>query len=141
MERPQAVHEGTRNARELSNAIDAKAMTDYTRFIPSMLTAEAARLSSRLGLANRIRPSFNCVITHVPGPSIPLYCTGAEMVATYGTGPVQDDPGLFHAIGRYCGKFMISATSCRRMMPDPAFYRECLQQNYDELLAAAGVAA
>lgn len=116
-------------------------MTDYTRFIPSMLTAGAARPSSRLGLANRIRPSFNCVITNVPGPSIPLYCTGAKMVATYGTGPVQDGPGLFHAIGRYCGKFMISATSCRRMMPDPAFYRECLQQRYDELLASAGVAA
>lgn len=33
---------------------------------------------------------------------------------------------------------MISATNCRQMMPDPAFYRECLQESFDELLAAAG---
>ena len=62
-------------------------MTDYTRFIPSNLTAEAARLASSLGLANRMSPMYNCVITNVPGPPVPLYSTGAKMIATYGTGP------------------------------------------------------
>ena len=32
---------------------------------------------------------------------------------------------------------MISATSCRKMMPDPEFYRQCPQDSFDELLAAA----
>ena len=59
------------------------------------------------------------------------------MVATYGTGPVVDGLGLFHAVGSYCGQFMISATCCRVMMPDPAFYRECMQASFDELLASA----
>jgi len=95
-------------------------------------------INSRLGLANRMNPSFNCVITNVPGPPIPLYHTGAKMVATYGTGPVQDGVGLFIAIGSYCGDFVISASSCREMMPDPAFYRECLQASYNELFSAAG---
>jgi len=139
MERLQAVHEASSNAKELSNAIDAKAMTDYTQFIPSMLTAQAARLSSRLGLANRMNPQFNCVITNVPGPPIPLYSTGAKLVASYGTGPVGDGLGLFHAIGSYCGQFVISATSCRVMMPDPAFYRQCLQQSFDDMLSAANL--
>jgi hypothetical protein len=49
---------------------------------------------------------------------------------------VQDGLGLFHVIGSYCGQFVISATSCRVMMPDPAFYRQCLQDSFDELLAA-----
>ncbi|MFT4613416.1 MAG: diacylglycerol O-acyltransferase [Bacteroidia bacterium] len=137
MERLQAVHEGTSRAKELTNAIGAKAMTDYSQFIPSMLTAQAARLSSRWGLVNRIKPQFNCVITNVPGPPIPLYSTGAKMVANYGTGPVTDGLGLFHVIGSYCGQFVISATSCRVMMPDPGFYRQCLQESFDELLAAS----
>lgn len=137
MERLEAVHEGSSNAKELTNAIGAKAMTDYTQFIPSMLTAQAARLSSRWGLANRMSPQFNCVITNVPGPPIPLYNTGAKMVANFGTGPVQDGVGLFHVIGSYCGQFVISATSCRVMMPDPAFYRQCLQESFEELLAGA----
>jgi len=140
MQRLQAVHASSQEAKELTNAIGAKAMTDYTQFIPSMLTAEAARLASRLGLVNRLSPQFNCVITNVPGPPIPLYSTGARMLQSYGTGPVMDGLGLFHAIGSYCGQFMISATSCRVMMPDPGFYRQCLQESFDELLAAASVA-
>ena len=135
-ERLVAVHDGTRDAKELTHAIGAKSMTDYTQFIPSMLTAQAARLSSRWGLANRMNPSFNCVITNVPGPPIPLYNTGAKMVANYGTGPVQDGLGLFHVIGSYCGQFVISATSDREIMPDPAFYRQCLMESFKELLEA-----
>ena len=51
-------------------------------------------------------------------------------------------PGLFHAIGSDCGEFMISTTSCTRMMPDTAFHRGCLQQSYDERsVAAVGEAA
>lgn len=141
MERLQAVHDSTRDAKELTNAIGARAMTDYTQFVPSMLTAEAARLASRMGLANRINPQYNCVITNVPGPPVPIYSTGAKLVASYGTGPVTDGLGLFHAIGSYCGQFVISATSCREMMPDPGFYAQCLQQSFDELLAATGAEA
>jgi diacylglycerol O-acyltransferase / wax synthase len=137
LERLQAVHESSSKAKELTNAIGAKTMTDYSQFIPATLTAQAARLASRWGLMNRMSPQFNCVITNVPGPPIPLYNTGAKMVANYGTGPVQDGLGLFHVISSYCGQFVISATSCRVMMPDPGFYKECLQASFDELLAAA----
>ena len=137
MQRLAAVHEGTSEAKELTNAIGAKAMTDYSQFIPSMLTAQAARLSSRWGLTNRMKPQFNCVITNVPGPPIPLYSTGAKMVANYGTGPVMDGLGLFHVISSYCGQFVISATSCRSMMPDPGLYKECLQESFEELRLTA----
>jgi diacylglycerol O-acyltransferase len=56
-------------------------------------------------------------------------------VANFGTGPVQDGLGLFHVIGSYCGQFVVSATSCRTMMPDPDFYRQCLLDSFNELLA------
>ena len=55
------------------------------------------------------------------------------MLSNFGTGPVADGVGLFHVIGSYCGEFTISATSCREMMPDPAFYRECLQRSFEDL--------
>jgi WS/DGAT/MGAT family acyltransferase len=137
LDRLRAVHEGTSQAKELNNAIGAKAMTDYSQFIPSMLTAQAARLASRWGLLNRMSPQFNCVITNVPGPPIPLYSTGAKMVANFGTGPVFDGLGLFHVISSYCGNFTVSATSCRTIMPDPAFYRQCLLESFEELRTAA----
>jgi diacylglycerol O-acyltransferase len=132
-ERLAAVHEHALEAKELANAIGAKSMTDYTQFIPSTLTAQAARLASRWGLANQLKPMFNCVVTNVPGPQVPLYNTGAKMLSNFGAGPLTDGMGLFHAIGSYCGEFSISVTSCRDLMPDPGFYRQCLQDSFDAL--------
>ncbi|MEH6549922.1 MAG: wax ester/triacylglycerol synthase family O-acyltransferase [Pseudomonadales bacterium] len=136
-ERLEAVHEGTANAKQLTNAIGAKAMTDYNQFIPATLTASAARLASSWGLANKIKPAYNCVITNVPGPQIPLYYTGARMVNSYGLGPPLDGNGLFHVISSYCGQLNVSVTSCREMMPDPAFYVECIEESFNELKEAA----
>ena len=135
-QRLAAVHEHAKEAKELANAIGAKSMTDYTQFIPSTLTAQAARLASRWNLLNQIKPMYNCVITNVPGPQVPLYNTGAKMLSNLGTGPVLDSVGLFHVISSYCGEFSISITSCRDLMPDPEVYRQCLQDSFDELLAA-----
>jgi diacylglycerol O-acyltransferase len=133
LERLIAVNMGTSQAKELNNAVGAKTMTDYSQFIPSTLTASAAKLASRLALANRIKPSYNCVITNVPGPQVPLYFTGAKMLSNFGLGPAIDGMGLFHAILSYCGKFNISINACREMMPDPAFYADCLRESYKEL--------
>lgn len=135
-ERLEAVHEGTKTAKEYANAVGAKTMTDYSQFIPSTLTAQAARLASRWGVVNQINPIYNCVITNVPGPQVPLYNTGARMISNFGTGPVADSVGLFHVISSYCGEFTISATSCRVMMPDPGFYRECLLESFADLKRA-----
>jgi diacylglycerol O-acyltransferase len=86
-QRLQAVTQGARSAKAYNNAVGAKTMTDYSQFIPSTLTAQAARLATRWHLANQIRPIYNCVITNVPGPQVPLYITGAKMLSNFGTGP------------------------------------------------------
>ncbi|MBT8138177.1 MAG: wax ester/triacylglycerol synthase family O-acyltransferase [Gammaproteobacteria bacterium] len=137
LQRLAAVHESTRNAKELAKAVGAKTMAEYMEFLPSMLTAQAARLASQLGLTNRVQLYFNCVITNVPGPQFPLYSTGAKMLANYGTGPVMDGVALFHVIGSYNGNMTISATSCREIMPDPSFYRQCIDKSFAELQEAA----
>jgi diacylglycerol O-acyltransferase len=136
-ERLLAVNESTRNAKELTNAIGAKTMTDYLQFTPSTLTASAARLSSSLSLANRISPFYNCVVTNVPGPRIPLYFCGAKMLVSFPTGPAIDSVGLFQAISSYCDEFTITFTACREMLPDPEMYAQCLRDSLATLLDAA----
>jgi hypothetical protein len=86
---------------------------------------------------NQISPAYNCVVTNVPGPQIPLYFTGAKMLTTLGSGPVIDGTGLFHVIGSYCGEFSITATCCRSMMPDPSFYIQYLHESFNDLKEAA----
>jgi len=136
LERLIAVYEATTNSKEMTNAIGAGTLADYSQFIPSTLSGLAARLYSNLGLANRINPIFNTVITNVPGPQVPLYMTGARLVTQYGLGPILDGMGLIHPIFSYCGKITISFTSCRTMIPDPAFYAECIEESFEELKAA-----
>jgi hypothetical protein len=61
---------------------------------------------------------------------------GSKMVASYGLGPVYHGVGLFQPVFSYNNTITISAIADRNMMPDPAFYMDCLQSAYDELKAA-----
>lgn len=127
------VFDTTKTSKATSNAIGARQLSDASKLAPSMVSGVAARLYTRLGLANRIKPIFNTVVSNVPGPPVPLYMNGARMVASYGLGPVLDGVGLFHAVTSYCGQIAVFFSSCRKMLPDPEFYAQCLQESYDEL--------
>ena len=137
LERLARVYAGTQSSKAMAQAIGAETMTDVTQFLPGSLAGLAARLYTRLGLANRIAPFLNTVITNVPGPQIPLYFCGARMVSLYGLGPVMDGMGLIHPVFSYAGRITIAFTSCRRMMPDPGFYADCLDASFSELRDAA----
>jgi hypothetical protein len=131
----------TRASKSTAAAVGARTMTDMTQFVPGMLAGLAARVYTRFGLANRVRPFLNTVITNVPGPQFPLYFTGARMVALFGMGPIVDGMGLIHPVFSYAGRISISVTACRDQMPDPGFYGECLQASFDGLYAAAEASA
>jgi WS/DGAT/MGAT family acyltransferase len=134
--RLQAVHDSAANSKEVTNAIGAKLMTDMNQFIPSATAGMASRLAASLGLATRMQPLVNTVLTNVPGPQMPLYFVGAEMINQFSLGIVQDGMALFHGILSYNGKLSITAMSDREVMPDPAFYQECMDEAFRELKAA-----
>ena len=140
LDRLQAVHEHTRDAKELVNAYGARLMTDINKHIPAATLALAGRLVTRMGLANVIRPMANVVITNVPGPQVPLYMNGAQLVTQYGLGPVTDAIGLFVPVLSYNGHLTISFASCREMVPDPEYLAECFVESFDEMLAEAETA-
>jgi diacylglycerol O-acyltransferase / wax synthase len=58
------------------------------------------------------------------------------LLQQFGMGPVTDGMGIIHPVYSYNGQIAVSVTACREMMPDPAFYAECLQDSFDELVAA-----
>jgi WS/DGAT/MGAT family acyltransferase len=136
LERLQAVTDASRHSKKLTEAIGARTLTDMTQFVPGGLAGLGWRAASRLGLANRVRPFLNTVITNVPGPQIPLYSSGAKLVAQFGLGPVMDGMGLIHPIGSYNGTAVISFTSCRELLPDPEFYEECIRESFATLKEA-----
>lgn len=134
-ERLLAISAATKSTKEMTSAIGAKSMLEMADFMPTQLSALGARVAAEQGLAEFNTPEVNTVITNVPGSPIPLYSNGAKLVTGWGLGPSLDGNGLFHSIGSYCGELVIGVTCCRKMMPDPAFYAQCLEESYVELLS------
>ncbi|MDX1734395.1 MAG: WS/DGAT domain-containing protein, partial [Halioglobus sp.] len=58
---------------------------------------------------------------------------GARVHMMMGMGPLLDMMGLFHAVISGVGRITINFTSCREMLPDPEFYRQCLTEAYEQL--------
>lgn len=137
VKRLEKVHRTTVVSKEMTEAVGARTMTDITQTLPGALTGIAGRLVARTGLMSRMRPIANCVVTNVPGPQVPLYFTGAKLVASFGLGLPMEGVGLFHCVMSYNGSITVAITACRNQMPDPGFYAECLEASFRELRQAA----
>jgi diacylglycerol O-acyltransferase / wax synthase len=86
-------------------------------------------------------PSASCTVTHVPGPSVPLYLDGARMTYFSAIVPISDGMGLVFAVTRYDGRLIISPTSCRELIPDPQLFTQHLRDCFQDYLALAKSAA
>ena len=76
------------------------------------------------------------VITNIPGPPFPIYCAGAKLHCMYPLGLINPGLGLFHAVFSYGGNMSVSVLADREQMPDPEFYRSCLDAAWEELVEA-----
>jgi diacylglycerol O-acyltransferase / wax synthase len=128
---------GMRDVKDLAGAVGGRTLADLSDAVPGLLLGLGTRAQSRMAARNRGRILANTAITNVPGPSEPLYFTGARVVGPHGAGPIPHGMGLIHLIGSYAGQFVFSFTADAEMVPDPAFYARCLQKSLDELSAAA----
>lgn len=137
VERIAFVNSETQKSKAMTNALGARQMAEMSKLSPALYMGIGARLYSQWGLANRIRPIFNTVVTNVPGPPVPIYSTGARLVNIFGNLCLLDGVTLGHVVQSYVDKITVTATACRDAMPDPAFYAECIQASFDQHLQAA----
>jgi len=140
MDRLDAIREGTKGAKEEHNALGADMLVNWAEHATPNTFAAAARLYSRMRLADRHRPVANLIISNVPGPDFPLYLGGAEMVAGYPLGPVMDGIGINITIMSYRGVLYWGIISCPETMPKVWELANDIAPALDELLAAAGEA-
>lgn len=114
----EAIREITKGAKEMHNAMGADTLTGLAEFLPPRLVNQATRFYSRHNLANRHRPVHNLIVSNVPGPPVPLYCSGARVIATYPLGPVMEGAGLNITVLSNMGNVDFGALACREMVPD-----------------------
>ena len=141
LERLTYVHSETVNSKAMTDAIGARNMTEMSKVSPALFMALGAQLYTRLGLANRVNPPFTTVVTNVPGPPVPIYSTGARLESMMGLLCLTDGMALGHVVQSYCKEATIAFTADRKVMTDPEFYADCIEESFNELRDAASSAS
>jgi hypothetical protein len=139
-ERLRYIHEQTQKSKAMTNAVGSRQMTEMSKLSPSLFMALGARLYTQLGLANVMKPVINTVVTNVPGPPVHIYSSGARLISMHGLICLLDGVALGHVVQSYVDQATVAFTACRKALPDPEFYAQCLQDSFDALAKAAGVA-
>ncbi len=98
-----------------------------------MVSKRVARFYLDNELTRALPTGVATVITNIMGPSFPVYCSGAKMVQYHPMGLLNPGLGLFHAVFSCAGKLSFGVLADRDQMPDPEFYRQCIESAYEEL--------
>jgi len=139
-DRLAAMHEAMRAAKDQHGAIPAGLLADVSQFAMPVLANQAWRLSAKLRLFERVSP-FNLFVSNVPGPNVPLYFAGAELLAYYPVSALGDGQGLNITVMSYRDNLYFGLIACRQLVPDLDVMAGFLRDELDELNAAADISA
>jgi len=116
--------------------------TDFPSMgVPWLMEALTA-VYGRAGMADRIPPVANLVISNVPGPMVPLYMAGARMLTNYPASIVVHGVALNVTVQTYNESLDIGVMACARAMPEVAEFAAQIETAFEEfksLPAAAPV--
>ena len=133
IERLQRTHESLDVMKERHRAMPAELLQDANHFIPPAVFSRAARLTFRLSTSQVGRPTWNLVISNVPGPQFPLYMAGAKLVANYPVSVITHGMGLNITVMSYMGHLDFGIVADRDQMPDLWNLMEWLEDELDAL--------
>jgi diacylglycerol O-acyltransferase len=140
IERLRQVHEDAADAKAYMQAQGARMMVDFSETVPASLQALLIQATAATGMAEK-NVMMNTTITNVPGTPVQLYMCGAQIIDSFGIGPLAPGMGLFHTVNSMVmknkGTLTLAFISCRDVMPDPEFYTQCIEDSFQELFAAA----
>ena len=135
--RLRAVNVNSQQSKKYSNNLGSSVIMEISEMIVPQVLGWSMQAASQAVARTDIPLPFHTIVSNVPGPQFPLYLAGAKVHLMTGIGPLLHMMGLFHAVISGAGKITINFVSCREMLPDPDFYKECLTKSYNELTAAA----
>jgi WS/DGAT/MGAT family acyltransferase len=132
-----AVHEETKDAKQVHNAMGADLIQDLAQMTPPGVFNLAARLYSGAGLANQLPPIQNLIISNVPGPPVPLYIAGARVIGIYPFGPLLESTGMNITVLSNMDNMDFGVIADGATVPDPWPIADGFSSAIDDLRAAA----
>jgi WS/DGAT/MGAT family acyltransferase len=128
-ERLKTIHADADSIKRTTEMLGKSLAKDLIDHLPNVITAAVTR-----GVT---LPKISLIVSNVRGPDVPLYMAGARLVRYLPVSIPIDGLGLNLTGFSYDGTLWICATSCRDMLPDPAFFAECLREAFRELVESA----
>jgi len=129
LERLRAICDAAETAKRVTDAVGKEIARDLLETLPSIVADPLLR--------NVQVPRIGLIVSNVRGPDVPLYLAGAQLVNYLPISIALDGMGLNVTGFSYAGTMRLCAISCREMLPDPAFFAECMQSAFDRLQEAA----
>ena len=133
LERLHAVHRAASCGKSLAAALGREFPARLLEALPAMVVEQVARRA--------LVPMVNAVVSNVRGPDLPLYLAGARLQMFAPLSIIIDGIGLNITGFSYNGKLWVCFVSCRKMLPDPGLFGQCLNESFAELVDAATAGA
>jgi diacylglycerol O-acyltransferase / wax synthase len=128
-ERLQVISESMVDLKSSGQAVGAQVLTSLGEFAPPTIVAQASRVVAR-------QRAFNLVITNVPGPQIPLYTLGHQMLEVYPVLPLSGNTTLGVALLSYNGSVGFGLLGDFETTADIGVLAEGIEKSVAELLAS-----
>ena len=111
-ERMSVIQASTRAGKERLPKVGRAAMDAYTAAVMTPSIGQTV-----LGVAGRVRPQSNLVVSNVPGPAEHRYFEGSRLDSFYPVSLILDGQALNITAVSYGGQFNIGYTGCRDAVP------------------------
>jgi diacylglycerol O-acyltransferase len=134
LERFDAVRRAMDDLKRSHQSEAAAMLTNAAGLVPPMLMGTATRLAART-LQGRPQRSITTVTTNVPGPQLPLYCVGREMLSYLPYVPIAEGVRVGTAIMSYNGKVAFGITGDYDTADDVDVLARGILAGIDELTA------
>ncbi len=129
--------ESTKRSKEVARAVGAEALQDWSDFFAPRLFTLGMRLYSSLRVGNLHPPMQNVIVSNVPGPPIPLYVAGGQVLAIYPMGPLLPGAGVNITILSNQGSVDMGIIADRETVPEVWRIAEGLEEGVRVLTEAA----
>lgn len=115
--------------KQSKQALGAEVIARLNDFAPPTLLAQAARLTFSTRL-------FNLLVTNVPGPQLPLFMLGRELLEVFPVAFLAKNHALAIGVMSYNGHVYIGLLGDYDAMPDLQLVADGLGDSLDELIEA-----
>jgi len=132
VERLKIISEELDGLKDSGQAVGAQVLTQLSGFAPPTVLAQAGRLQSR-------QRFFNLVVTNVPGPQMPLYVLGRQLLDVFPLAPLAKRQAVCIAIMSYNGKLNFGLLGDFDTLPDLEVIAGGISSSLDELRLSAGL--